>query len=36
MIIEAGVILNQNNLPLLFCPIGNESPYEPKSCTFCN
>lgn len=36
IIIEAGVILNQNDLPLLFCPIGNESPYEPTSCTFFN
>ena len=36
IIIETGVILNQNDLPLLFCPIGNESPYEPTSCTFFN
>lgn len=36
IIIETGVMLNRNDLPLLFCPIEDESPYEPTSCTFFN
>lgn len=36
VIIETGVMLNQDNLPLLWCPTRNESPYEPTSCTFFN
>ncbi len=36
IIIETGVMLNVKDLPLLWCPMGNESPYEPTSCTFFN
>jgi len=36
LIIETGILVDDNSRPLLFCPIGNESPYEPTSCTFFN
>lgn len=36
LVIETGVLVDHNQLPLLFCPIGTESPYEPTSCTFFN
>lgn len=36
IIIETGVMLNVNDYSLLWCPIGNESPFEPTSCTFFN
>lgn len=36
LIIETGIWVDSNQRSLLFCPIGNESPYEPTSCTFFN
>ncbi len=37
LIIETGVMLDDNQRPLMLCPVGNESPYsEPTSCTFFN
>lgn len=35
MFIEAGILNDRNELPLLFCPTRN-SPYEQTSCTFFN
>jgi SAM-dependent methyltransferase len=36
ILLETAVIADDNRLPLLFCPIGEESPYEDTSCTFFN
>ena len=36
LIIETGVFVDDNRRPLLRCPVGAESPYEPTSCTFFN
>ena len=36
LVLETAVLVDENRHPLLFCPVGNESPYEPTSCTFFN
>lgn len=36
MILETGVMLNEPDLAMLFCPTGDDSPYEPTSVTFFN
>lgn len=36
IIIETAVFMDENKRAILFCPIGDESPYEPTSCTFFN
>jgi SAM-dependent methyltransferase len=36
LVLETAVLIDDNKLPLLYCPIGTESPYEPTSCTFYN
>lgn len=36
LILETGILVDDNRRPLLLCPIGAESPYEPTSCTFFN
>lgn len=36
LILETAILADDNTMPLLFCPCGNESPYEPTSCTFFN
>lgn len=36
IIIETGVMLNDPDFPLLFCPTEGDSPYEPTSVTFFN
>jgi 2-polyprenyl-3-methyl-5-hydroxy-6-metoxy-1,4-benzoquinol methylase len=36
VIIETATWNRNNRQPLLFCPTGDESPYEPTSCTFFN
>jgi SAM-dependent methyltransferase len=36
LVLETAVLVDDNRLPLLYCPIGSESPYEPTSCTFYN
>ena len=36
MIIETGIFADENKRALLFCPVGEESPYEPSSVTFYN
>ncbi len=36
LVLETAVYVDDNKLPLLYCPIGAESPYEPTSCTFYN
>jgi hypothetical protein len=36
ILIETAVLLDANSHAMLYCPIGNESPYEPTSCTFFN
>jgi SAM-dependent methyltransferase len=36
LVIETAVLLDANRYPLLYCPIGAESPYEDTSCTFFN
>jgi SAM-dependent methyltransferase len=36
LVLETAVFVDDNQFPLLFCPIGAESPYEPTSCTFFN
>ena len=36
LLIETAIYLGHPDLPLLFCPIDEESPYEPSSVTFFN
>jgi SAM-dependent methyltransferase len=36
LIIESGFIEGFADLPILFCPIGTDSPYEPTSITYFN
>jgi SAM-dependent methyltransferase len=36
LILETAIWVDENRYPLLFCPVGAESPYEPTSCTFFN
>jgi SAM-dependent methyltransferase len=36
LLLETAVVRDDNTLPLLYCPTGEESPYEPTSCTFYN
>ncbi|MBV9124251.1 MAG: DUF1698 domain-containing protein [Planctomycetes bacterium] len=36
LVLETAVYADNNRLPLLLCPVGQESPYEPTSCTFYN
>ncbi len=36
LVLETAVFLDSGRHALLFCPIGQESPYEPTSCTFYN
>src|SRR5205085_7760048 len=36
MIVETGIFADDNKRALLFCPVGEESPYEPSSVTFYN
>lgn len=36
LVLETGVLIDENYRATLFCPIGFESPYEPSSCTFFN
>lgn len=36
LLLETAIFVDDNARPMLFCPIGNESPYEPTSCTFFN
>jgi SAM-dependent methyltransferase len=36
LVLETAMFVDDNRLPLMYCPIGSESPYEPTSCTFFN
>jgi SAM-dependent methyltransferase len=36
LLTETATFTNDNMLPLVFCPVGEDSPYEPTSCTFFN
>jgi SAM-dependent methyltransferase len=36
LILETAVLVDNDRHAMLFCPTGNESPYEPSSCTFFN
>ena len=36
LLIETPIWEGERNNAMLFCPIGEESPYEPSSCTFFN
>jgi|HubBroStandDraft_1064217.scaffolds.fasta_scaffold00100_6 SAM-dependent methyltransferase len=36
LLVETATFTDANRLPLLLCPIGADSPYEPTSCTFFN
>ena len=36
LVLETATFVDDNQLPLLYCPIGAASPYEPTSCTFFN
>lgn len=36
LIVETGIWLGERNNAMLFCPVGDASPYEPTSCTFFN
>lgn len=36
LLIETAILDDGGSLPLLFCPTGKASPYEPTSCTFFN
>jgi 2-polyprenyl-3-methyl-5-hydroxy-6-metoxy-1,4-benzoquinol methylase len=36
LVLETAIWDDDNQEPLLFCPVGTDSPYEPTSCTFFN
>jgi len=36
LLIETAVWMGESQNALLFCPVGDQSPYEPTSCTFFN
>lgn len=36
LLVETATFSDANALPLMFCPTGDNSPYEPTSCTFFN
>ena len=36
LIVETAIFYGVTNKAMLFCPIGDESPYEPTSCAFFN
>ena len=36
LLTETATYSDANVIPLLFCPVGEDSPYEPTSCTFFN
>jgi hypothetical protein len=36
LLIETAVYRGNEELPLIYCPVGKESPYEPTSVTFFN
>jgi SAM-dependent methyltransferase len=36
VIVETAVVVDPAQSPILFCPVGQESPYEHSSCTFFN
>jgi tRNA (mo5U34)-methyltransferase len=36
LIVETATFADENRLPLIYCPTGKDSPYEPSSCTFFN
>lgn len=36
LVVETATFADANRLPLLLCPVGAESPYEPTSCAFFN
>ncbi len=36
LLLETAVLIDDNRVPLVFCPIGADSPYDATSCTFFN
>ena len=36
LVLETATLVDDNRHALLYCPVGDESPYEPTSCTFFN
>ncbi|HEX3109786.1 MAG TPA: methyltransferase domain-containing protein [Thermoanaerobaculia bacterium] len=36
LIVKTGLFMGSEDLAILYCPIGLDSPYEPTSCTFFN
>jgi SAM-dependent methyltransferase len=36
LMLETAVLVDDNRHAMLFCPVGDDSPYEPTSCTFFN
>jgi SAM-dependent methyltransferase len=36
LLVETAILVDENKHALLFCPVGDESPYEPSSCTYFN
>jgi SAM-dependent methyltransferase len=36
LVLETALLWDTNQMPLLYCPTGDDSPYEPSSCTFFN
>jgi SAM-dependent methyltransferase len=36
LVLETATLEDDNRHALLYCPVGDESPYEPTSCTFFN
>jgi SAM-dependent methyltransferase len=36
LLIETAILVDDNRHPLLYCPVGGDSPYEPTSCSFFN
>jgi len=36
LVLETAVFYGQDNLPMMYCPTGENSPYEASSCTFFN
>ena len=36
LLVETATFADANRFPLMLCPTGRDSPYEPTSCTFFN
>jgi SAM-dependent methyltransferase len=36
LIVETATLVDEGRMPLMYCPVGADSPYDPSSCTFFN